>query len=205
MPFGVALHSHFGTRWTSFSQIRVALTMKHFIVMLAYIPICGVISTLILGKMNCNTKLFLQTSLCFKPSLWTTQRKWDMVVESFAIFMAFHATGPMVWLDFTSAIESHGDGIAERFSPGKLRKVGSRISNQVTAACLFRINFHSYLIWLPVINLSKEIFMFVVNILSISLILKPSKESNEALKFIKFKLWSLKNLGHWDQDIQNNF
>ena len=38
--------------------------------------------------------------------------------------------------------------------------------------------------------------MFVVNILSNSLILKPSKESNEALKFIKFKLWSLKKLGH---------
>ena len=145
-PFGVALHSLFGTRWTSFSQIRVALTMKHFIVMLAYIPICGVISTLILGKMNHNTKLFLQTSLRFKPSLWTTQRKWDMVVESFAIFMAFHATGPMVWLDFTSAIERHGDGIAERFSPGKFRKFGLRISNQVNAACLFRINFHSYLI-----------------------------------------------------------
>ena len=47
--------------------------------------------------------------------------------------------------------------------------------------------------------------MFVVNILSISLILKPSKESNEALKFIKFKVWSLKNLGHWDHAIQNNF
>ena len=38
--------------------------------------------------------------------------------------------------------------------------------------------------------------MFVVNILSISLILKPSKKSNEALKFIKFKLWRLTNLGH---------
>ena len=41
--------------------------------------------------------------------------------------------------------------------------------------------------------------MFVVNILSISLILKPSKKSNEALKFIKFKLWRLTNLGHWDK------
>ena len=47
--------------------------------------------------------------------------------------------------------------------------------------------------------------MFVVNILSISLILKPNKESNEALKFIKFKLWSLKKLGHLNQAIQNNF
>ena len=41
--------------------------------------------------------------------------------------------------------------------------------------------------------------MFVVNILSIRLILKPSKKSNESLKFIKFKLWRLKNLGHWDK------
>ena len=38
--------------------------------------------------------------------------------------------------------------------------------------------------------------MFIVNIFSISLILKPNKESNEALKFIKFKLWSRKSLGH---------
>ena len=69
-----------------------------------------------------------------------------MVVKAFAIFMAFHATGPMGWLDFTAAIESYGDGIAEGFSRGKLRKVGLGISNQVNVACLFRINFHFYLI-----------------------------------------------------------
>ena len=69
-----------------------------------------------------------------------------MILKAFAIFMAFHATGPMGWLDFTAAIESHGDGIAERFSRGKLRKVGLEISNQVNAACLFRINFLFYLI-----------------------------------------------------------
>ena len=48
-------------------------------------------------------------------------------------------------------------------------------------------------------------FMFVVNIFSISLILEPNKGSNEPLKFIKFKLWGLKNIGHSDQTIQNNF
>ena len=60
--------------------------------------------------------------------------------------MVFHATGAMGWLDFTAAIKSYGDGIAEGFSCGKLRKVGLGISNQVNAACLFRINFLFYLI-----------------------------------------------------------
>ena len=120
--------------------------MKHFIIMFAYIAIWGVISSLIFGKMNNNTKLFFQTSLRFKPSLWTTQCKRDMVVKAFTIFIVFHATVPMGWLDFTAAIESHGDCIAERFSFGKLRKIGLGISNQVNEACLFRINFHVCLI-----------------------------------------------------------
>ena len=69
-----------------------------------------------------------------------------MVVKTFAIFMAFHTTDRMGWFDFTAAIESHGDAIAKRFSLRKLRKIGLGISNQVNAACLFRINFHFYLI-----------------------------------------------------------
>ena len=72
----------------------------------------------------------------------------DMVVKAFTIFIAFHATGPMGWLDFTGAIENYGDSIDEQFSLGKLRKVGLGISNQVNGTCLFRINFHFYLMLL---------------------------------------------------------
>ena len=47
--------------------------------------------------------------------------------------------------------------------------------------------------------------MFVVNILSLSLTLKPSKESNEALKFIKFKPWILKSSNQLAPAIQHPF
>jgi len=55
-------------------KIGVPLTVKDGVIILAYILVCGVITTVILYKIYHHTMLHLNLALCIQLSLWPTPR-----------------------------------------------------------------------------------------------------------------------------------